>query len=186
MEPLDYSAKKDASPVPVSVRWGLIWAAAMAVIGLVAFVAGMDVAQPSALNTTIQQGSLFGGAIFCVFKALQFHRDRELGGFLSLGRSMGVGALTGLVAGAASAVWQMIFTQLIDPTFGDRLKVATMIEYQKNGMSEEQTEMVMESASFFFSPMGMALMSLLFLTFIGFLIGLFLGLVLKKERPYMN
>jgi hypothetical protein len=113
-----------------------------------------------------------------IVMAIKFHRDNELGGFLKLGRGIGVGTLTGLVIGVISAVWMIIFMKFIAPDMSEAIMDAALENAQPG-----QEEMTEKMAGYFTNPFMLAGFSLLGSVVIGFLTGLIGGAIMKKEPP---
>jgi membrane associated rhomboid family serine protease len=94
---------------------------------------------------------------------------------------VGVGALTGLVAGVLGAVFMILYTTVINPGFEAQMKDAIMAQYEAQGMSEEQIEMAMSMAGAFMSPLFMAISQVIYGALGGVVIGLIAGLFMKRE-----
>jgi len=107
------------------------------------------------------------------------------GGFLSLGQAMKIGLATAVVAGIVTILWNLVFTNFIEPEFADRV-----FDIARDGMieenptwSDEQIEQG-ESMIRFFTGNGMiSVMILVGSLFFGSLISLFAGLIMKKTKP---
>lgn len=153
-------------------------------LGLIFYVAGLNetMMRNPALNWA-NNFLLFAVAFYFIYTAAKTHRDHDLGGYLSVGQGLGLGTLAGLISGLINAVWIVIFMNFIASDMADQIKQVTMEQMEKQGLSEEQIEQNMEFASFFMSPVFLAIATVFFMVFIGFLSGLISGLMLKKDRP---
>lgn len=185
----------DASPLPTpepektlfqrASTAGLYSAVAGIVLGLILYVGGLTM--ESITNSALKWGQnlvLIGITFYFIHTALQQRRQRDLGGYLSVGQGIGLGTLAGLVSGVISAVWFYLFTSFIATDLMDQIKEVTLQQMQDQGQSEEQAEQALEMMGFFFSPVFMGIMVTLSSTFFGFLCGLVSGLILKKDKPY--
>jgi hypothetical protein len=164
---------------------GLLMAAAGIVLGLIIYVAGLN--KEAMTNSALKWGQnllLLGTTFYFIHTALQQRRQRDLGGYLSVGQGIGLGTLAGLVSGLVSAVWMYFFMTFIATDMGDMIKEVTMQQMQERGLSEEQAEEQMRMAAPFMSPVAMGIMVTIFSVFFGFLCGLISGLILRKEKPY--
>lgn len=153
-------------------------------LNLVFYVTGLN--EPMMTNTALKWLNnliLFGITFFFIHKAAQLRRDVDQEGYFSISNGMGLGTLTGLLAGVINAVWVLIFMGLIAPDLIDTIKEIATEQMMQSGQSEEQIEKAMEFSAFFFSPTFFAIVTVIFLTFLGFLAGIVSGLILKKERP---
>jgi uncharacterized protein YybS (DUF2232 family) len=176
--PMNAPDPGSVSPWPVSMRYGGIIALILVVFGLVLHLSGIsDPANPSGASQVL---SCLNYVIMIagIVMAIKFHRDKELGGYLTLGRGIGTGSLTGLVIGVISAVWMIIFMMFIAPDMSDAIKEAAMSQAQPG-----QEEMTEKMVGYFTNPYMLAAFSLFGSVLIGFLTGLIGGAILKKEPP---
>ncbi|MBK9015987.1 MAG: DUF4199 domain-containing protein [Saprospiraceae bacterium] len=161
---------------PTAMRYGGILALALIVLGLVMHLTGLsDPANPNTLSQVVNCLNNIA-VIVVVVLAIKAHRDKDLGGFMTLGRGIGVGTATALIIGAITAVWMIIFMNLIDPNLGEAIKDAAMQKAQPG--QEEMTEKI---AGFFSNPYFMAIFVLLVTVFIGFITALIAGAIMKKD-----
>ena len=113
----------------------------------------------------------------------QFKKANQ--GFLSLGEAMKVGLGTAVVAGVVAILWNMVFTNFIEPDFMDKIFEISrdeMIE-QNPTLTDEQIEQG-EGMIRLFTGTGMiAVMLLVGSLFFGSIISLVAGLIMKKQKP---
>lgn len=148
----------------------------MIVIGLVMYLAGMsDPANPSPASQAISCLNYIL-IIVTIVMAIKVHRDKELGGYITLGRSLGLGTATALVIGGISAVWTIIFMTLIFPDMADAIKEAAMDKAQPG-----QEEMTGKMVGIFSNPAIVGAMVLFFTVLIGFFTALIAGAIMKKD-----
>ena len=170
---------------PVAQRYGLIWGAASIVIGLIGYLTGMD---PQLPDTSIAVKVVFGLVglavpIWAVVTAVKHHRDNELGGFITVGRGLGIGTFAGLVAGILGAIWMLVFLYGIAPEYIETLKDSMVATWESQGMDEEAIEMALKFSSFTMNPIFMAISQIIGGTLFGLIIGLIVGLIMKRDRP---
>lgn len=166
-----------------AARTGAIVALALVVYNLVIYLAGLNRAfmentSLSLLNNLIT----FGAYFWLLYSALQTHRREDLGGYLSAGRGAAYGAIVGVVSGAITAVWMLVFINYIAPGLLDEIKTVVAQQMSDRGLDEEQVEKQMEMSAFFFKPTGMAIMGFIFSVFMGALAGSIAGLILRKKQ----
>ncbi len=183
----------DSSPLPdpantsnrdIAMRFGAIWGASSIFMSLIGFLTNTDPSMPDtgAIKWVyILVG--FGISIWAVVAAITIDR-KQLGGFISLGRCVTLGTLTGLIAGTLSAVYMLLYTLVINPDYRDQMEVAMQAEWEKQNMNEQQIEMAAGIASMFTSPIVLVLSQLLGGVIFGIIIGLIAGAVMKHDRPY--
>jgi hypothetical protein len=175
----------NVSPRPVSQKYGLMWGGASILLSLAGYLSGMDPQLPdTSLSVKVVFGLVgFAIPIWAIVSAVKEHRDQELGGYISVGRGLGVGTLTGLFAGLVGAVWMLIFNYLIAPDYINVLLDAQSSQFESQGMSEEQIEMALSFSSMFMSPPVMAIMQVVGGAIFGLIIGLIVALIMKRDRP---
>jgi Protein of unknown function (DUF4199) len=161
---------------PTAFRYGGLVALALVVIGLVMYLAGMsDPANPSSAQQVVSCLNyiiIMGAVVF----AIKAHRDNDLGGYITLGRSMGVGTATALIIGVISAVWTVIFMTLIFPDMADAIKDAALEKAQPG-----QEEMTEKMVGIFSNPFIVSIMVLGGTVLIGFITSLIAGAIMKKD-----
>ncbi|MCF8246719.1 MAG: DUF4199 domain-containing protein [Saprospiraceae bacterium] len=161
---------------PIAMRYGGLVALALIVLGLVMYLAGMsDPANPSTASQVINCLNYIVIMATVVF-AIKAHRDNDLGGYITLGRSMGVGTATALIIGAITAVWTIVFMTMIFPDMADAIKDAAMEKAQPG-----QEEMTEKMVGIFSNPFMVAIMVVVGTVIIGFITSLVAGAIMKKD-----
>ncbi|MCC6283050.1 MAG: DUF4199 domain-containing protein [Saprospiraceae bacterium] len=185
MDVLDRPSTPDPSTIPfkhLALRYGAIWGGTSILTTLVGFLTNTDPSLPT--TGPIKYVYMLVGfavAIWAVIAAIRIDRDEQLGGSISLGRCVGIGTLTGLVAGVMGAIFMMLYLNIINTGFEAQMKDAMMAQYEAQGMSEEQIEMAMSMAGAFMSPTFLAITQVFGGAFVGVIIGLIAGLFMKRE-----
>lgn len=161
---------------PTALRYGGLVSLLMIVIGLVMYLAGMsDPADPSPVSQAIScLNYIF--IIATVVLAIKAHRDKELGGYLTMGRSLGMGTATSVIIGGISAVWTIIFMTLIFPDMADAIKEAAMDKAQPG-----QEEMTEKMVGIFSNPFIVGTLVFFGTILIGFITSLIAGAIMKKD-----
>ncbi len=176
----------DPATVPyrdLAIRYGAIWGGVSILISLVGYLTNTDPAMPDAGPMKWVYSLLgIGIAIWAIVTAIRIDRDQRLGGYIGLGRCIGLGSLIGLVAGAISSVFSLLYMTVINPGFGEQMKEAMIAQWEAEGMSEEQIEMALSMSSAFTSPTMLAVFGMIGGVLLGLVIGLIAGLVMKRER----
>jgi len=168
-----------------AIRAGLILAVISIFIGLITYVGGLTemILKNQSISTVINFIS-FGIALYVIYDTCIKHRQQDLGGYISLGRCIGIGTLSGLVSGLIYGVWAYLFMSVIAPELMDQIINTSMEKMAEKGLSETEIEAQMKIAAMFFTPTAFAIISLVSGVFSNFLAGLLVGLVVKKERPF--
>ena len=161
------------------LTFGLLLGGAGIVFGLMLYSMDMHYERGWAVNLVnfLLMAGILALAIF------QFKKANE--GFLSLGQAMKVGLAAALVAAIVLIIWQMIFINVIEPGFMDRIfeiSKAEMIEKNPN-MTDEQIAQGEDMIRMFTGTGAIVTMSLVMSLFFGSIISLVAGLIMKNKIP---
>ena len=116
-----------------------------------------------------------------VLAMIQFRKAN--GGFMSFSQALKVGVGVSLIAGIIGIIFNQIMANVIDPDM-----MAKAMEMQRNqlmettSMTPEQIDAQMEMGKKFSTPTMQVVFGLVFSLFIGFVISLISGLILKKQE----
>lgn len=189
MDSIDRPSSPDPAAVsfmPLAIRYGAIWGGVSILSSLVGYLTNTDGSMPNAGPIKWVYSLIgIGIAVWAIVTVIRIDRDQQLGGFIGLSRCLGIGALTGVIAGAIGAVFTVLYMTVINPGFIDQLKEMMTAQWEEQGMSEDQIEMALSMSSTFTNPVMMAVWQTLGGALLGLLIGLVAGLAMKRERPYM-
>ncbi|MBW2938135.1 DUF4199 domain-containing protein [Aureisphaera sp. CAU 1614] len=168
-----------ASLKKIALNYGLLLGLASIALSVITYVMGVHLERPwwaSVIGIIIM-------AALIVYGLKAFKQDNE--GFLSLGEAIKVGLAISVIAGILGAVYNYVFVTVIEPDFVAQMMEITreqMIE-QNPTMTEEQMEMGLSITEKFMSPGIMSAMAIIFTLFLGFIISLISGLIMKQNRP---
>ena len=183
--PNDYVDPSKVSAWPTASRYGLLAGLILVVVGLLIHLSGMvDYTNQGGGANWIVNLLNWGITVAAIVMAVKQHRDEDLGGFISFGRSFRVGFLVTLVIAVVSMVWGYIFFSFVEPGLIEEILAASreqMIEQQ--GMSEEQAEQGLKMMSWMFTPVMMSLMGGIFSVIAGVIFSLIVGAFMKREHP---
>jgi hypothetical protein len=169
------------SPLPGAVRNGLLGGLILIVYGL--FAIFTDLASPAkgfgaiALNLLISVVLYVGIVVYGV----RYHRDQELGGFITFGRAFITGLIVVVVAGILGAVFNYVYMSFIDPDYMARMMEDMGVMYERLGMTEEQIEEAMAQVEGSMSPARTILTAILSSAIIGGIVSLIVAAVMKRE-----
>lgn len=187
MNPLDenqiYYDPSSVSSRDIGTRYGLFWALAAIVFGLVTYLLGW--ADPSNASTTtglISGVISFGIGIAMVVLPIQ-QAKKALGGYITFGKAFSTGFWSILVYAAITAVWTFVFMSFIAPEIGE-LTASTMVEqWEEQGMSDEQIDGMSWMVDLFSNPLTLAIFGTISGIVIWCIIDLILSAILKKNPP---
>ncbi|MCK7589962.1 DUF4199 domain-containing protein [Subsaxibacter sp. CAU 1640] len=141
-------------------------------------------------NLYIEKSWIAGTLSFIAMVAILIYGINEFkknnAGFLSLGQAIKLGIGMALVAGIIGVVYNLIFVNFIEPDFMEQMmqmQFDKMVEDNPN-MTQEQLEMSMEMGRKFSSPWITSAISIVGSLFLGLIISLIGGLIMKKENNH--
>ncbi len=165
------------------INYGLLLGVASILLSVGVYASGMDLMkQPfwiKALSYII--------FIAAIVMGIKKYRDLN-NNFLSLGQAMKVGVGIALIGGLISAIYTYLFFSVIEPDMMNQIMVVAeekMLE-QNPDMSDDQIETALGFSKIFMSPFAMSTMAIIGSLFMGAIISLIGGLILKKEDVSYN
>jgi Protein of unknown function (DUF4199) len=172
--------------LPLATRTGLLISAIVVGIGLISYLLGYDEmmltnASAKWTNTIIAFILPFFIIIYTCFR----HRNNDLGGYIGLGRCIGLGTTAGIVAGLISGIWTYCFFEFIAPEMLGFVKEQSLKAAVEQGQDVDAAESQLEQFSFLLSSGFFAIISFVSYLLLGFAGGLLGGMFAQKERPYM-
>lgn len=175
--------ENQTNPKQTIINYGLILGVASIFLSLGIYASGMDlINQPTWIK--VVSYIIFIAAIIMgmlKFKALNNN-------FLSLGQAMKIGVGIALIGGLVSAVYTFIFFNFMEPDMITQIAVTAeeqMLEKNPE-MSDEQIDTAMGITKMFMTPFMIATMTIIGSLFMGTIIALIGGLILKKEDNSYN
>ena len=115
----------------------------------------------------------------------QYNFRKDNNGFLSFGEALKLGVGIALISSIIGVTYQVLLVTVIDPdTIPKMITIAENQLYESYPeMSQEQIDQMLEMQNKFITPKMMAAFGLIGGVFIGFIISLITGLILKRNRP---
>ena len=162
-----------------SLIYGLVYGLFGVVLGLMLFFLDMHYQNDS----IVQVVAAIVGVIIIMYGIIQYKKENE--GFLNLSDALKLGLGITLISGLVSTAFNLVLTIFIDPNTMDK-----GFEFAKQKMLSSDPEMSVETANQyiemsrgFYTPLSMALSTIIFSLIFGFLVSLIGGLIVKKSRP---
>ena len=118
-----------------------------------------------------------------LYAFIQFKKQNE--GYLSLSEALKIGLGVSLVSSLIGIVYTVILMNFLDPDTMKKsleLSMETM-RIQNPEMPQEQLDMARSMQEKMSSPLILSAIQIIFALFIGFIISLIGGLIVKKSRP---
>lgn len=155
-----------------AAMYGLYLGVALTLFSVVLYVAGQM------QNNYLSMLSFLIMAIGIIIAQINY-RDRELGGAISYGQSVGFGTAVMLFVGIISALYALIIYK-VDPTLVDQIKIAQEETLLQRGFTEEQIEASMSMTSKWMTPGWMSISVLFTSIFMGTIISLVTSIFVKR------
>ncbi len=170
---------------PTGNKWGLILGLVGAVLFLVFNLTGM-MDYSGTKSNIIPNIISYGAMIAIIYQAIKIHRDEELGGYITLGRCVGLGAWMGLISGVITALFMFVFMKFVQPDFANTIMETAINNAEAKGQDPEKVKQGLEMMSWMFSPGFFAVIGLIGSVIMGVIFSLILGLIMRKEqsRPF--
>ncbi|MEN0049666.1 MAG: DUF4199 domain-containing protein [Bacteroidota bacterium] len=183
---MDYIDEKAVPMWNTALTYGVIGGVLMVIYSYLNF---------STLFSTSSLGAMIGAflinvAIFAgiVILAIKKHRDQELGGYITMGRCLGLGIVTVIVASLLNGIFGYIYISSIDPDVMTKLAQNMTWMYEMLGMDEDQiedaldaTEDLQQSPSIFTSIFSGAFAGAMY----GLILSAIIGALMRKNPPEM-
>ena len=187
MDPLDNdSTFYDPSTISsrqIGTRYGLFWALAAIVLGLVAYMLGWSNPQNANVVGGLITGVIsFGIGIAMIVLPIQKARN-ELGGYITFGKAFSTGFWSVLIYVLISTVWTLLFMTLIAPEIMEQTTTAMVEQWEEQGLSEDQIESMSWMTNLFSNPISLAIFGAVSGLAMWTIIDLIIAAVLKKDPP---
>lgn len=121
--------------------------------------------------------------LVCLFLAVRFHKETELGGFISFKRAFGTGFRFSSFLSLLMGVFMYVYLKWLNPD----VLAQGLIEAENNmlegGSSTEQVDMAME-ISRNWGPLIAGITTAFMYTISGVVVSLIVAAILKREEPF--
>jgi Na+/H+-dicarboxylate symporter len=158
------------------VKYSLIMTGIAVIITLIGFAAGMET-NPS---WKYVQWLVLPIDFAVLFFAVKDIRDNEMGGSISFGQALVACLKIGALAGVFSAIFMVLYMNLINPSFIDNIVTQAREEWEKAGMTDSQIESA-ETTTRNVTPYTVPIFSVLGSVFFCTLLGLIVAAIHKRE-----
>ncbi|MEY4935927.1 MAG: hypothetical protein RIS64_2286 [Bacteroidota bacterium] len=176
-----YVNPETVSILPTGNRWGLILGAAGVIMGLLFFLFGIIdyTGTKSNLFPNLIQWGVTAGVFYMAIKA---HRDEDLGGLISLGRCVKLGAYMGLIGGVLTAIYMFVHIKYLQPDFANIAIEAAVNSAEAKGQDPDKVRDSLEMMRGLFSPTYMMAIGFFGSMISSLFVALIVGFFMRKER----
>ena len=182
MEPvptMEQNVQPNVSPMKTALTYGLYLGLGVIIFSLLMYMIDM----PLDSKVHYIQYLIY---IVAIWFGVQYHRDNELGGFISYGRALGCGTLISAVGGILASIYTFVLFKFIDPEMITKIMAMQEKKMLDKGMAPEKVDQAMAMTSKFMTPGMMATFVIPVAILSGFIISLLVASVLKKEKPMFD
>jgi len=171
-------AKNNGGMFKSALTHGLMISAVLIIISLIFYIIG-DLRNQFAGYLTL--AITIAGIIYFTFE----YRNKNLGGYISYGESVGYGVLVGLIIGIVTGIFAYLLFTVISPELVEeaRLEAERNLYRVNPNLTDEQVELALKMQYWMISPTGSLIMSIFGGAFQGLLISLIGGIFTKKKDP---
>lgn len=177
------SINHDASPWEPAIKYGLISGLLGIVMNLAGYMTGSLQESFTGVSSPASTATSFFGvaiAIFAVVKAVSDYKS-NIGGAVSYGKIVGVGALTGLVYGLLTAIWSYVFYSFIFVEYADLMQELFYAQTEEGDFGDDELEMMKRISGIFSSPTFLSIASIFVGVIVGTIISTIAGLFMKTD-----
>ena len=163
----------EPSTTSVGLRYGLIGGIVIGAISIVLVMFELENSGASWLSLPI--------SLLMLVLAMQNYKQ-ACGGYMTLGKGMGVGVSASGVSSLISSLISIFYTQVIDPEAVTRQLERAREQMEARGMSDEMISQSMEMAQNFSRPAIALPLAVVFGIFFGAILSLIVAAILQKKR----
>ncbi|PLX05566.1 MAG: hypothetical protein C0598_14240 [Marinilabiliales bacterium] len=170
---MDNNSKSAFMP---SITYGFLMGIILVIYSLILYILELNE------NTWLGIVSYVITAVFLFYVITNF-RDKQQNGFLSYGKGVSVGTLTGLFASVVLAIFIFIYVNYIDPSIVEKALVQAEegILQRAPNISDEALEQQMSMVEIFTKPVFMAVTSIIWYTIVSLVFSLLISIFAKRE-----
>lgn len=173
---------KTTSSTKHAFNYGLIIGVIMIALTLVYYVLDINTMDKSNRWTGwISTVIMFAGMTYA---AVSF-RNKQLGGYITYGKSFSIHFLTGLFSGIISGLFTILFMSIVGNEYAQQILDQAEEEMLKQNpnMTDEQIDMGLKITGWMMHPVILGLMAIFFSALFAAVYGLIASIFVKKEDP---
>ncbi|MCO6148499.1 DUF4199 domain-containing protein [Flavobacterium sp. NRK1] len=167
------------STLPYGITFGLI----LFVEFIISYAFGLNSAENKMIGVIM---FLFNNILFpflFILLACNNYKNKINGGYISFGESLKAGVSVSVIAAAVSSITTSLFYIIIPEAKTQILEQTKVSLAAQPGMTAEGMKMALKMTEIFTKPYVMIPFSILIYAFIGLIISLIVGAIVKKDNP---
>jgi hypothetical protein len=167
----------------IALKWGAIAGLLLMITSICGFVFNLQ-----ANNTYTVVTSLLTFLIIPILILVFAMKDYKANNnsFMGYGEGIGIGAMTGGIAGLISGIFTFIYMKFFDPSIIDKAKDLQMAKMEEQGLSSEQIDQSMEIIKMFSNPGVLMVFSIIMYIIVYLIISLIVSVIQKNEKPFFE
>lgn len=175
---------KPASPAKSSVTYGVVFGAIMILEFVLMYILKPDPIENGWAGTVMNVMNFLVFPILFITLACNNYKNNLNGGFISFGQCLKIGVSVMVLASVIYSIFYVVFT-LIFPEFLTEAaeQMRRVAIHQNPNMTEEQLEMTTSMTSKFMQPMIALPISIIMNAFVGLIMSLIVGAIVKRDNP---
>ena len=165
-----------------SFTYGMIIGVIMIALTLIYYVLDINTMDKSNRWTGwISSVIMFAGMTYAAVN----YRNKQLGGYISYGKSFSIHFFTGLFSGIVSGLFMILFMSFVGAEFTQQVLDQAEEEMLKQNpnMTDEQIDMALKFTGWMLHPVSIGILGVLSAAFLGAIYGLIASIFVKKEDP---
>ena len=173
----------DVSLWPAAIRYGVIGGVVMVIYSLVGILTGFTNISNGAITMMLVSLLSFGLLLGIIIFAIKMHRDKDMGGYISIGRAFFVGLIVSVITMFINSLFTYLYIEFINPAYVDEM--ITGYEELLVGMSlpAEMMDQLLEDTRGQFELQSMFTTGLLTFAAVGAVFSIICSAIMKKELP---
>ncbi|MEM9990325.1 MAG: DUF4199 domain-containing protein [Bacteroidota bacterium] len=166
--------------IQTGLRYGLIGGAALIVYNLLSFLVFIPTGGTLLLISGVLSLAIYIGTAALVIK---YHRDDELQGYITLGRCVGLGTITIIIATIISSIFAYVYMNYIDPSIVDEMLEVSMSMFESLLDEDEYKQAIDSAKEQQEGLLGGLVQPIFFSVFTGLVLSTIVGLIMRRNPP---
>jgi hypothetical protein len=176
--------EKTVSPAKSALTYGVVLGAIMILELVLMFVMKPDPVEDAWTGIVINVLNWLILPVLFISLACNNFKNKHNGGFISFGQCLKIGVSVMVIAAVLYSIFYLIFTMIFPEYLSDMVaQIERATRAQNPDMPQEQLEMSISMAGKFMQPAIAIPVSIIMNAFIGLIISLIVGAIVKRDNP---